>query len=60
MQKLSFRVLWRLVTSDMRGQGARSLDRRDFRCDPLAHPDLAAMSQRELADLPLGQMRTRW
>ncbi|MDP3895903.1 MAG: hypothetical protein Q8Q62_04435 [Mesorhizobium sp.] len=59
MQKLSLPTLWRLVTFD--GHRQRLLDRcGDFRRDPLAHPDLAAMSERELADLPMGQLRMRW
>jgi hypothetical protein len=27
--------------------------------DPLSHPDIDAMSERELADLPFGRVRTR-
>lgn len=61
MQKLSLLTFWRFVTSDVRPERARSFDPcGDFRRDPLAHPDLAAMSQRELADLPLSQLRMRW
>lgn len=32
---------------------------RDFRCDPLAHPTLDAMSLTELADLPAAELRAR-
>jgi len=31
----------------------------DWLRDPLAHPDLDAMSQLELADLPAGELRAR-
>lgn len=31
----------------------------DWLRDPLAHPDLDAMSQLEIADLPAGELRAR-
>lgn len=33
--------------------------RRDFRRDPLAHPQLTAMSLNQLADLPAAELRAR-
>ncbi len=32
--------------------GEAQKDARDWRCDPLAHPDLHAMTPDQLADLP--------
>lgn len=34
-------------------------DEEKWRCDPLAHPALATMNQRELADLPFEPFRIR-
>ena len=33
--------------------------RRDFRRDPLAHPQLTAMTLTQLADLPASELRAR-
>lgn len=61
MQNLSLPNLFRLLRSDGSSRDTRLHDGHcDFPRDPLAHPDIAAMSERELGDLPLGQLRLRW
>ena len=34
-------------------------ERERWTCDPLGHPDIAAMDLRQLADLPAGELRAR-
>lgn len=46
-----FLIIMRALAS---GPDARPNDDERWRADPLAHPSVAAMSQRELADLPMG------
>lgn len=50
-----FNALWHALGARAR----RRTDPRNWRCDPLAHPDVSAMNQRELADLPFEPFFTR-
>lgn len=47
------KFLWSLARSRSIGRPQPQDDEEIWRRDPLAHPALQAMSERELADLPL-------
>ncbi len=59
--------MFKFLYSDSRPSPYRSppLDTADavepeaWRCDPLAHPAIAAMTQEELADLPAAELHPR-
>lgn len=50
-----FEIFWKLKRSD----AELAADRRADLNDPLAHPAIARMGERELADLPLGAPMAR-
>lgn len=45
-----FEIFWKLKRSDTE----LAIERRVNANDPLAHPDIERMNERELGDLPLG------
>ena len=51
-----FSALRRLVVGGKKGQNRHE---PDWLSDPLMHPDVQAMSERELADLPFGRSAHR-
>lgn len=56
LKQLNIRRLWPVLrpaeTVCGKTTSRRACDNREWRRDPLSHPDVARMSQRELADLP--------
>lgn len=53
--KVMFEIFWKLKRSET----GLVADRRADLNDPLAHPAIARMGERELADLPLGALLAR-